>query len=68
MLVYHLRTFLETCAHRLQLAGVTKERIIFDDDFVKEPQVLSREIPEEVLVQLRNHLSALPTTILRMAY
>jgi hypothetical protein len=41
MLVYHLRLFLETCAHRLQLAGVTKERIIFDDDFVKEPEALS---------------------------
>jgi hypothetical protein len=52
MLIYHLRLFLETCAHRLQLASVTKERIIFDDDFVKEPQALSRELPEEVLVQL----------------
>jgi len=66
MLVNHLRLFLEMCAHRLQLAGVTKERIIFDDDFVKEPQALSREIPEEVLVQLRNHLDALPTITLRM--
>jgi integrase len=66
MLVYHLRLFLETCAHRLQLAGVTKERIIFDDDFVKEPEALSREIPEEVLVQLRNNLDALPTITLRM--
>src|SRR5436305_3722424 len=64
--LYHLRMFLETCAHRLQLPGLTKERIIFDDDFVREPQGLSREIPEEVLVQVREHLDALPTTILRM--
>jgi len=61
-----VRIFLETCAYHLKSADLPKERIIFDDDFAKVPQALSREIPEEVLVQLREHLDALPTTILRM--
>jgi integrase/recombinase XerD len=61
-----LRVFLETCAHHLQIPGFSKERIVFDDDFAKIPQYLSREIPEEVLVQLREHVDALPTTVLRM--
>lgn len=65
-LLYRLRVFLETCAHRLQIAGLTKEQHIFDDDFAKQPEYLSREIPEVVLIQLRSHLDALPTTILRM--
>jgi integrase len=65
-LLYRLRVFLETCAHRLQISGLTKEQLIFDDDFVKQPEYLSREIPEEVLVQLRRNLDGLPTTTLRM--
>lgn len=65
-LLSNLRVFLETCAHRLQIPGLTKERIIFDDDFAREPEYLSREIPEEVLTQLRRHLDTLPTTYLRM--
>ncbi len=65
-LLIGLRVFFETCVHRLQVRGLTKEQIIFDDDLAKEPEYLSREIPEEVLVQLRTHLHALPTTILRM--
>lgn len=65
-LLSNLRVFLETCAHRLQIPGFTKERLIFDDDFAKEPEYLSREIPEEVLIQLREHLHTLPTTYLRM--
>jgi integrase/recombinase XerD len=65
-LLIGLRTFLETCAHRLSLSGVSRERLIFDDDLPKESKELPREIPEEVLVQLRKHLDALPTTTLRM--
>jgi integrase len=52
--------------YRLQVPGLTKERLIFDDDLPKEPQARSREIPEEVLEQLREHLNDLPITILRM--
>jgi len=59
-----LRIFLETCAHHLQVPSLTKERLIFDEDLTKIPQSASREIPEEVLVQLREHLEDLPTTIL----
>ena len=62
----HLRTFLETCIYYLQIQELTREQILFDEDLAKEPETLSREIPEEVLEQLRTHLNTLPTTILRM--
>ena len=65
-LLISLRIFLETCAHRLSISGMPKERLIFDDDLPKESKALPREIPEEVLIQLRKHLDALPTTTLRM--
>ncbi len=65
-LLIQLRIFFDVCAHRLQVPGLTKDRLIFEEDLAKEPKGLSREIPEEVLVQLREHLDALPTTILRM--
>ncbi len=61
-----LRTFLETCAHRLQIPGLTRELLIFDDDFPPRSDGGTREIPGEVLVQLSAHLKALPTTLLRM--
>lgn len=62
----HLRTFHETCVYRLSIKELVRERIIFDDDFPSEPQWQSREIPDEVLEQLRSHLQTLPTTIMRM--
>ena len=65
-LLIQLRIFFDVCAHRLQVPGLTKDRLIFEEDLAKEPKGLSREIPEEVLVQLREHLDALPTAILRM--
>lgn len=61
-----LRAFLETCAHRLQVPGLTRELLIFDDDFPPRSEGSTREIPAEVLVQLSTHLKALPTTLLRM--
>jgi integrase/recombinase XerD len=60
-----LRTFLETCARSLKIEDVPQERLIFNEDFPKLPQRQSREIPEEVLVQLREHLNTLPTATLR---
>jgi len=65
-LLVQLRVFLETCAYHLQIQEIKKERFIFDDDLVKEPAYTSREIPEEVLAQLREHLQTLPITLLRM--
>lgn len=62
----NLRVVLETCAHRLDMSGLTKERVIFDDDYPQLPEALPRDLPEEVLYQLREHLDALPTDILRM--
>jgi integrase/recombinase XerD len=61
-----LRVFLETCAFRLEMAEVPREQIIYNDDFPKITRGLSREIPDGVLAQLREHLNTLPTTILRM--
>lgn len=61
-----LRLFLDTCVHRLNVPGLPREPLIFDDDLVKRPEYGTREVPEEVLVQLREHLHALPTITLRM--
>lgn len=61
-----LRLFLEISAHQLQKAELPKARLIFDEDLPRRPQPLPREIPEEVLSQLREHLKSLPTTLLRM--
>ena len=61
-----LRVFLDTCVHRLNVPGLSREPLIFDGDLVKRPEYETREVPEEVLVQLRKHLGALPTITLRM--
>ncbi len=61
-----LRLFLEISAHQLQKEALPRERLIFDEDLPRRPEPLPREIPEEVLAQLREHLESLPTTLLRM--
>lgn len=61
-----LRLFLDTCVHRLNVPELSREPLIFDDDLVKRPEYGTREVPEEVLAQLRKHLHALPTITLRM--
>jgi len=61
-----LRIFFETCAFRLEIAEVPRERLIYNDDFPKIPLGQSREIPDGVLAQLREHLNTLDTPILRM--
>ena len=61
-----LRLLLEVGAQQLQIPGLTKEQIIFDSDLPKLSRRVPREIPEEVLAQLRQHLGSLPTTPLRM--
>ncbi len=61
-----LRTLLEIGAYRLGRHDLPKERLIFDDDLPKERKRLPREIPGEVLAQLREHLETLDTTMLRM--
>jgi hypothetical protein len=40
-----LRAFLETCAHRLAVPGLTRELLIFDDDFPPRSDGGTREIP-----------------------
>lgn len=66
ILLINLRNFLETCAQRLNIKGVPRERLIFGDDIPKWDMGPSREIPEGVLVQLRKHLNSLDTMMLRM--
>jgi integrase/recombinase XerD len=61
-----LRTVFKVCAQHLQQPAVSQEVLILDSDFPKWERALPREIPEEVLEQLRQHLDALPTTVLRM--
>jgi integrase/recombinase XerD len=65
-LLIHLRVFFEVCAFQLEIKGITRERIILDDDLPKHKSPLPRAIPEGVLEQLRQHLLELPTTLLRM--
>jgi integrase len=65
-LLVSLRTFLETCAYHLKVEEVAKERLIFKDDFPKIRWGPSREIPDEVLEQVQEHLETLPTCTLRM--
>jgi len=61
-----LRVFLETCAHQLRIEGITREAVFFPEDLPKPSKTLSREIPAEVLKQVRGHLETLDTTTLRM--
>ncbi|BCL78991.1 tyrosine-type recombinase/integrase [Ktedonobacteria bacterium brp13] len=65
-ILIHLRTFLEVCAHQLCIQEITRELLILDNDLPRESQPLPRDIPEEVLIQLREHLPTLDTTRLRM--
>ncbi len=66
ILLTHLRAFLEGCAYHLGVNGLTRERLILEGDFPKLPQGQPRDLPAEVLGQLREHLESLPTTVLRM--
>jgi integrase len=61
-----LRTILETCAHQLQMEGLTREQLIFDDDIPKRSRNSPKDIPQEVLEKLRQKLDTLPTVISRM--
>lgn len=61
-----LRSLLNVCAHQLQLPQVSQEVLILDADLPKTPRTLPRDLPEEVLAQLQQHLDSLPTTVLRM--
>jgi len=65
-LLGNLRIVLEVCAHRLDIAGLPRDRLIFDDEMPLSGDPLPREIPEGVLAQLRQHLDTLPTTTMRM--
>ncbi len=61
-----LRTIVTACAHELRVPGFPTETLVLAADLPQHRRDLPREIPEEVLDQLRRHLDALPTTTLRM--
>lgn len=61
-----LKSTFTVCAHQLDLPTVSKEVLFLRSDFPKQRRPLPRELPEEVLDQLRQHLHALPTFTLRM--
>ncbi len=61
-----LRTIFTACAHELQIPDFPAETLVLGSDLPKERRALPREIPEEVLDQLRRHLGALPVPALRM--
>ncbi len=66
IMLIHLRAFLEGCAYHLNVAGLTKERLILEGDFPKLPHSQPRDLPAEVQVQLRERLETLPPAVLRM--
>lgn len=61
-----LRTIATVCAHELRVPGFPTATLVLASDLPQHRRDLPREIPEEVLGQLRRHLDALPTTTLRM--
>jgi integrase len=61
----HLRTFLETCAREGWL-NVPDKRLIYSEDFPKPDKSQPRYIPEEVMIQLNQHLDALTPMLRRM--
>jgi integrase/ferredoxin len=61
--ITRLRTILETLAHQLQAPGLTKERVIFDEDVPKRVKPAPRDLPDGVLAQLHQHFATLPAPI-----
>jgi integrase len=60
-----LRTFFEWCT-RENWAPVFDGRLIYDDDLPGSNKVQPRFIPQEVVMQLNQHLEALPAPMMRM--
>lgn len=60
-----LKTFLELCP-RNGWADVSKEPLIYREDYPRQEKTLPKYIPEEVLNQLNQHLDALPPPYMRM--
>jgi len=60
-----LRTFLELCA-REGWAQISERRLIYDDDLPHRRQSHPRYIPNEVLLQLNQHIELFPVPIMRM--
>jgi integrase len=63
--IYQLRQFLTLCARESWLK-ITEKQIIFDDDTPKRKDPLPRYIPQEVLIQLNQHIDKLPLLIMRL--
>lgn len=63
--ISNLKTFLELCS-RNNWANVTRENLIYREDYPKRPTAVPRYIPQEVLDQLNQHLDTFPEPFRRM--
>lgn len=60
-----VRQFLHVTA-REGILSITKEQLVYDDDFPRKVKNLPRFIPEEVMKQLNQNINALPAYLMRM--
>lgn len=63
--IVRLKDFLKCCA-RFDWIDVTKEPLIFPEDFPQVSQRVPRYIPNEILEQVNSYLEVLPEPIARM--
>lgn len=63
--VSQLRLFLEGCL-RFNWLELTKERLIYPEDFPKIPKHIPRYIPETVVQEMRDKYHVLPQTVICM--
>jgi len=63
--VHNFNTFLRTC-QRGNWLGISREPLIYKEDFPKIPELAPKFIPQEVLDQLNKHIDSLPKPVARM--
>lgn len=61
----HLKCFFEDCA-RFNWANVTREQLIFSEDYPDLGKFIPRYIPDNILQQVKNHYGALPQPVVCM--
>lgn len=61
----HVKHLLEDSA-RFNWIEVTKEQLVYQEDYPKQPKSIPRYIPDNVLEQIKNNYDKLPNTIVNM--
>ncbi|MFM2315117.1 MAG: hypothetical protein RLZZ04_4393 [Cyanobacteriota bacterium] len=61
----HIRQFFEDCG-RFNWIDVTKNQLIFPDDYPKSTKSLPRYIPDKILKQIKDNYNVLPATVVCM--